>query len=44
MDEIEQRIVRMVEKLMHFGLTLALDSVVVAGGQKNEVSWLTSSE
>lgn len=37
MDEIEQRIIRMVEKLMHFGLTLALDGVVVAGGQKTEI-------
>ena len=35
--EIHPSLVRILEKLMHFGLTLALDPVV-AGGQKREVN------
>lgn len=34
---IEQRTIRMLEKLMHFGVTIAMDNVV-AGNQKAEVS------
>lgn len=33
---IEQRTVRMLEKMMHFGVTIAMDNVV-AGNQKAEV-------
>lgn len=36
-NEIDQNQVRMMEKLMHFGLTLALDNAV-PGPQKREVS------
>jgi len=35
-EQIDHRVIRMVEKLMHFGLTLALDNTV-AEPQKREV-------